>query len=106
MRSASNHNYVADGEVVLPAEVRSEVLVLNAAYVFLALLLVLIVPFFVSNLFFVPVLLLGKSRNHSSQQERGTNSADCCESLHDEPRLEFDFEPRGRTPDRAHVPIW
>jgi hypothetical protein len=58
---------VADGEVVLPAEVRSEVIVLNAADMLLALFLVLIVPFFVSNFFFVPVFLLGKSRNCSPQ---------------------------------------
>src|ERR1700734_1044990 len=90
MRSAANHNYVADGEVVLPAEVRPEVLVFNAA----DLLAFLLVPFFVSNFFFLPVLLLSKSRNHSSQQERGTNGANCCKSLHDEPRLEFDLKRR------------
>ena len=73
MRSASDDSYVADREVVFPSEVRSEVLVLDATHVLvlLALLLVLIVPFFVSSFFFVPVLLLGKSRNYSAQFSSG-----------------------------------
>jgi hypothetical protein len=47
---------------------------------------VLIVPFFLPNFLvvfmFVPVLILGKSRNRPTQKEGCTNSSDYGESFH------------------------
>jgi hypothetical protein len=73
MRSASDHVYVTDGEVMVVAEVRLVMLIRNPPALF--------VVFFLPSVLVLSLLvmiLLGKSGHSPTQKEGSTDAADYC----------------------------
>ena len=76
---AFNDLDMTDRKVVVPAKVRAEMFVCNAA-VFVVLFLIVLL--FLSSILIVSMLVLGKRGNHSRKKHGRANRSDCCESFH------------------------
>jgi hypothetical protein len=73
---------MTDREVVVPAKMRAEMFVCYAP-VFLVLFLIMLL--FLSSIFIVSMLVLGKRGNHSRKKHSRANRSQCCESFHVKP---------------------
>ncbi len=80
MRPASDESDVADGEMMVVAEMRPEMSVVDSAH-FLSMLDVLIVPLFLAGV--VVVIVLRKRSQRASQQECPTDADNYDKSIHD-----------------------
>jgi hypothetical protein len=79
---ASHDLDVTDREVVVPAEMRAKMFVVDATGMLVAL-------FSLSSIFIIAVFVLGKDGDHSREKQCGTDGSNCCESFHVKPRFKF-----------------
>jgi hypothetical protein len=79
---ASHDLDVTDREVVFAAEMSTKMFVVDATGM-------LVVPFFLSSIFIIAVVVLGKDGDHSREKQCGTDGSNCCESFHVKPRFKF-----------------
>lgn len=78
--SACHYFDVTDREMVIPAEMRAKMLVVDSTGMVIALYI--IVLFFLSNFFVVSMLVLGKGGDQSREKQPSADGSNCCESFH------------------------
>jgi hypothetical protein len=82
MGPASDYGYMVYGEMMIVAEMRAEMFVINAPSFFYVLIVVLFLP----HLIMMLVLVLGINGHRTTQKKSAADYADCQKSLHSEPR--------------------